>query len=1580
MKKLESVFLNKMKNNSSLILVVLLFLLTIIIAMSSASAAYDTYTDISVDTVGNVAPYLQFNVSGTLYNSSNGAAISGKTITVTITNSSGGSYTGSATTNSTGDFRIPFVVQTSGLHNAQITFAGDTTCSPTTINMAIEAKRVATFFNITSFDNSNKHVGGYLLDENGNPLVNTPYNVTVLGRQGNTFGPFTGSTDSNGYFSTTMLSFSPSWMNDFAPANITLQYLGNQTYNPTITKFGITNANMFVISIDPVKNLTSSNAFDITGRLAEIDVVSGAFTYPSGVSISVYINGVFNQTVTAVNGNFIASFTGLSSNYYDITFVYNNVTVPSQTKNLTTNVTINIFVSKTPTSIEFNHPMDTTTGKVTTISGKLLDCNGNGIVGKTVHVYVNGTSIGVATTGADGSFEINHTFSSVGNHSITVVFDDSDPNYYYFNKTIEVGVELLGTNITVSNNTTNVTETVTINGTLTVNDDVKTPITGTDIVIIEIWLNGVHIKDYTVNVTNGIFSISDIFYLSGNYTVIAKYIGEQDVYNSSTAYGWLLVNIYNSTTTVSNNTTRTTEPVTINGTVRGSNGGLINDTITVVIRDSNGNIIYTNNSVIVTNGVYSIPNIVINTNGTYTVTATYSGNDTFNASQENGILTVTLMPSNITVDDASGKATDNVIIHGQLLDEDGNPIVNAAINVEVDNHNYTATTNATGHYSVTVNMPTPGDYPIKAFYDGDTTYEANTSAATLHISKKPTNLTVEDASGKATDNVIIYGQLLDEDGNPIVNAAINVEVDNHNYTATTNATGHYSVTVNMPNAGDYPIKAFYDGNTTYEGNTSTATLHITKKPTNITVNNANGNTTYDITVTGLLLDEDDNPIANANVNITIDGTVYYATTNSIGYYSFTVNIINAGTYTMTAQYGGNGTYEGNISTGTLTISLTNTNTFVTGNTSKPTVPFSINGTVRGLNGAPINDTLTVTIRNSSNDIVYTGTVNSINGVFTLNNIVLNDIGNYVVYVTYAGNTTYAGSSGDDIIVIALIDTNLRVSDNITYTTRNFNITGRLTEVGGNPIVNAAVKITILDGINTVLTTTVYTDLDGYYWYLGIYNISGSYKILAEYTGTGAYEDSTWDALLTIDLTPTSISLTNTTPFVYGRNTTFEGVLMDTLNNRPIAGAFVEIFVDGVLVANRTTNSTGGFSYVFVPDASHGTYNITVKYYDNPTYIGSDNDQGNNNIFAPREMNTYLVIQNTTTKPYRSIRVIVTLFNEFGERMAGETIEVSINGGASSFYNTNSNGDIFVPFTATQAGPVPISATYGGDTARGINGNSSSGIITVEMLKTSVVMTHLIVYANQDANIIGTLVDEDGNILANRLVDVYFEGVYNGTYITDSSGRIYIPLGSLPIGFYTISAHFEGDLVNPLIHAGSDSFGTVQVRPLSTTIHVSVNQKENESTTFVARLFDEFLKPIANKPVLFYLNGEYIGLAITDNNGMATLPYVYTPNGRIMSEFLGDSTYGESLDTRYFGINTVEKQNNTINDSKVIKPKVKGDIDNDTDTNGSTKDSSNGSNGKPVNGLTMLKTGNPIAMLLLCLLSVFFIGIRKRVKN
>lgn len=102
-------------------------------------------------------------------------------------------------------------------------------------------------------------------------------------------------------------------------------------------------------------------------------------------------------------------------------------------------------------------------------------------------------------------------------------------------------------------------------------------------------------------------------------------------------------------------------------------------------------------------------------------------------------------------------------------------------------------------------------------------YEKSEYVVTINVQKIKTNITILELKPKAAyrnQTVMITGKLVDEEGNPLINAAIYIKSERGNVSLVwTNVTGFFEATVYIPNytaPGEYVYMASFAGSSRYE--------------------------------------------------------------------------------------------------------------------------------------------------------------------------------------------------------------------------------------------------------------------------------------------------------------------------------------------------------------------------------------------------------------------------------------------------------------------------------------------------------------------------------------------------------------------------------------------------------------------------------------------------------------------------------------------------------------------------------------------------------------------------------------------
>jgi len=272
----------------------------------------------------------------------------------------------------------------------------------------------------------------------------------------------------------------------------------------------------------------------------------------------------------------------------------------------------------------------------------------------------------------------------------------------------------------------------------------------------------------------------------------------------------------------------------------------------------------------------------------------------------------------ISIDEVYG----NCNITGTLTDVNGNPIAKDTINYSVDGVNYTTQTDSNGVFKIT-NLT---NAEIKISFDGDSFLKPSNATVILKdIAPARTNTTIMSSDftqyacdyyeGERGGNFTF--QLLDENGNPLVNKTIYIGYNGVTLNRTTDANGYASVQINLKNAGLYTFVLVFLGDKDYNASMAVHKVTINKKTTSISASAKTFKATaktkkYTVTlktIKGSSIDGKTYLAKGKKVTLKLNGKTYTAKTNAKGQATFSLKITKKGKFTASIKYAGDNTYK-----------------------------------------------------------------------------------------------------------------------------------------------------------------------------------------------------------------------------------------------------------------------------------------------------------------------------------------------------------------------------------------------------------------------------------------------------------------------------------------------------------------------------------------------------------------------------------------------------------------------------------------------------------------------------------------------
>ena len=511
-------------------------------------------TKLFINTINDTIVGQDINVGGVLKDEFENILVN-TTVEITITNPKGTKNTYTTTTNEEGMYSVTYAGNIDGTYKVEVNYIGNNTYNSSSNETSFNTRKINTKLIIDSIENTtidtNIFITGKLVDEFGNIVPNTFINITVNNNMIELY------VDANGTFT---CIYKTSILGE---NNITLQYNGNDTYNPSSNEasFNVRKLKSTIV-VDSIvgyigenitltariidengklvnggnivfkfngKTLREDGRFDSTASPMKFKVVDGIVKY-------ITVADAYLRNVKHITATYSGSY-----NYESSKAEYNHVLLNKRSAQI--NVTVTPNFTKQNTKIVFNATIKDVTingtntsiinnnGKVIfKINGKVVkDEDGNIIFVKVVNNSANYTYYipnGMASV-YNNSVLRNYTVEAVYGNPL---YDSDTRNTTIFN------VEQSPININVANITINKnTNKLTLKANIT--DYQENLVVGTNKICLKI--NDKTLTDESNNtiyyyITDGIIDLSNITVPAiNNYHNITIVAGERYAYKSN---------------------------------------------------------------------------------------------------------------------------------------------------------------------------------------------------------------------------------------------------------------------------------------------------------------------------------------------------------------------------------------------------------------------------------------------------------------------------------------------------------------------------------------------------------------------------------------------------------------------------------------------------------------------------------------------------------------------------------------------------------------------------------------------------------------------------------------------------------------------------------------------------------------------------------------------------------------------------------------------------------------------------------------------------------------------------------------
>ena len=566
------------------------------------------------------------------------------------------------------------------------------------------------------------------------------------------------------------------------------------------------------------------------------------------------------------------------------------------------------------------------------------------------------------------------------------------------------------------------------------------------------------------------------------------------------------------------------------------------------------------------------------------------------------------------------------------------------------------------------------------------------------------NITIVTASKNVTLTPGKLTYFVDEEQN----MSVRVEIENNTYNTVLNSgvvllydtngaiinksnvhNANADFTMNL-DAGTYNYTLYYRGSYAYNSEYRNITLNVIKHPVTIKITNITKKTIDDVTqIEGIALYDQDKALINAQLSMAINGKEVIVITDNSGKFNCSYEIETVGKIGITVTFDENATYDG-ASNYTEFTSKKHTTSITINNMSDIALGDSveISGKLHDEKRNNVaNATIDIYVNNNKVASVKTNQNGIYNCIYTTTTMGVNNITSI-----FRGNEKYTNTSGKKSFTIQQRNTKLTINpiQNLYYNDK-YTITGKFTDINGNPIARNRITIT-LNNYNYYNTT----DNTGIYTYHFTAISPGVNNVVVSWggtTGTAEYRPSNATSSFNVQSKATRLTVNAIGDMSYRDSYVVSGVFMD-VNGVPLTGSRIGIRVNNVSYYN-TTDKSGVFVY-HLTAVSPGVNSVVVSW-GGAAGNGKYRPSNATTTFNVEAKSTKISIDPINNVSYNTNYTITGKFTDInGKPLTGSRIAIKVN---NKYYYTTTDmtGTYTYHLTATLTGINNITVSWGGTT-------------------------------------------------------------------------------------------------------------------------------------------------------------------------------------------------------------------------------------------------------------------------------------------
>ncbi len=856
--------------------------------------------------------------------------------------------------------------------------------------------------------------------------------------------------------------------------------------------------------------------------------------------------------------------------------------------------------------------------------------------------------------------------------------------------------------------------------------------------------------------------------------------------------------------------------------------------------------------------------------GEYSIKTTFAGDtDYFKSSSINSLKVKTNVSMNLNIE----KYANNI----SLVISTSKSVSDAAT-VKVNGKSYSVNVK-NGFASLALNNLDNDVYNVDVYLDYDN-YAFNTLRDQFVVNVRDTRIIAGDLTFLDDEHVNFNIVLTDENGQPLSGKKITFILNEQSLSTLTDGKGEAGIPLYL-SAGEYSIKTLFDGDNDYF---KTSVINNLKVKANVTMELSVNRYANNISLV-INMSKEVNDTVTVNVN---DKTYEVEVIDGIG----TLNLFDLN----------NGIYD-------ISVSL-DENDYTSNEVSDQSV-VDVKDTQIEADDLMVNDDekvdFNITLKDENGEILPNKNVKAVlddkiinlvsdrNGEISIP--VHFEAGDHSIDIIFEGDTDYFKSSTS---VVVKVKTNVTVDLNIDKYANNVSLeivmSKKINDIATVQVNDKSYVVNVRDGLATLALSNLNN---------GIYRVTAS---LSEEN----YIFNNLSEEFTVDVKKSMIKSLDIVT-VEGNAFNLDITLTD-LDQKPISNAQLIITINGNSY-NLKSNVDG--KAIRNLKLNPGNYDVSIIF------------DGNDNYFKSSTTSKIKVKTNTTLSLLSQVVQNNVKLTIVSSKLIDDTFILKINDDVKYIKIKGNFSEISLSDLSNGIYDVKVNLANEKDD---YEFNSLADSFKINVIQTKIICNNITTYFNSNDKYVFTLVDVNGNVCANQVIEVK---LLNKTYsvTTDSKGQAFINL-NLPVGIYPIEIRYLGDNN----HFKSSAIKNIAVK---TSIILNGSSTKTYNSKYMVQFLDSKGMPLANADVLFVLGNVkyseltdkdgYAYFTVTQGPGIYSLNIINLNNGEEVSQSIEViSRIAENKDLtvyafsgKYYKIRLLDDNGNPVGANQKATIKIAG---------------------------------------------------------